>query len=75
MRFDVYGRLVLDIVRGPDGYRVYELGAEGKRRLREDIVLPPDLAEGEIEQYVDDLLHELGGPGRIVRRVDGPRSP
>ena len=75
MRFDVYGRLQLDIVHTPDGYRVCELGAEGKRRLREDIVLPPDLPEAEIEQVLDDLLHELGGPGRVVRRADRPAPP
>jgi uncharacterized protein len=75
MRFDVYGRLQLDIERTPDGYRVYELGAEGKRRPREDIVLPPELPEAEIELALDDLLHELGGPGKLVRRVDGPAPP
>jgi hypothetical protein len=75
MRFDVYCRLELDVVHTANGYEIYEMGAEGKRRLRDDIVLPADLPEGDIEQALDDLLHELGESGRVVRRVDGPAAP
>jgi hypothetical protein len=75
MRLDVYGRFQLDIERTSSGYRVFELGSEGKRRTREDIVLPADLPEADVEQFIDDLLHELGAPGRMVRRMDGARSP
>jgi predicted enzyme related to lactoylglutathione lyase len=75
MRFDVYGRLLLDIVRTPDGYQVCEVGAEGKRRLRDDLVLPADVPEAGIEQALDDLLHELGDPGRVIRRVDAKAAP
>jgi hypothetical protein len=72
MRFDVYGRFLLDLERTPEGYVVYQLGAEGKRRARDDLVVPPDLPEDELAQYLDDLLHEHGGPGGRVRRVDAP---
>lgn len=70
MRFDIYGRFQLDVVRTTNGYEIYELGAEGKRRVRDDIALPADLPEDDIQQALDDLLHELGGTGRLVRRVD-----
>jgi hypothetical protein len=69
MRFDVYGRFLLEIDPTPDGYRVYELGPEGKRRRRGDIVLPPDLPERDVARFLDDQLHELGAPGRGIRRI------
>ena len=71
MRFDIYGRFLLDIERTPEGYLVCVVGDEGKRRPSE-IVVPPDLPEGEIERYLDDLLHELGGAGKSIRRIDRP---
>jgi len=81
MRFDIYGRYTLIIERSVEGsragetgetgeYLVLELGAEGKRRLREDIVIPPHLPEDEIATYLDDLLHEEGRPGASIRRLD-----
>jgi hypothetical protein len=68
MRFDIYGRFLLDIECTPDCYRVYVLGPEGKRRPS-DIALPPDLSEAEIEQFLDDPLHEAGGVGKRIRRA------
>ncbi len=78
LRFDVYGRFVLAIERAPDGtITVFELGAEGKRRRRDDVLVPPHVADDAIAEYLDDLLHELGGPGRAVRRLpaDGSAPP
>jgi hypothetical protein len=75
MRFEVYGRFQLEIVRATSGYEIYELGAEGKRRVREDLALPAELPEDDIEQALDDLLHELARPGRSIRRVDRTSPP
>lgn len=69
VRFDVYGRFLIDVVREGDRLVVLELGAEGKRRLRPDIVLDPGLDDAAIARALDDLLHELGGPGRSIREV------
>ena len=71
MRFDCYGRFVLDIERVGGEWLVLEVSvSEGKRRLREDIVVPAHVAEGELVTWLDDLLHEHGGSGRSVRRLD-----
>ena len=71
MRFDCYGRFVLDIERVDGAWRVLEVSvSEGKRRLREDIVVPADVTEAEMARWLDDLLHEHGGPGRAIRRLD-----
>lgn len=70
MRFDCYGRFVLDIERVRDAWRVLEVSSsEGKRRLREDIVVPASITEDELVTWLDDLLHEHGGPGRAIRRL------
>ena len=69
MRFDVFGRFVLLVERDGEGWRVLELGEDGKRRIFEDVVIPPHLREDEIGTLFADLLHELARPGTSVRRL------
>ena len=70
MRFDVFGRFVLLVERDGEGWRVLELGEDGKRRLFEDVMLPPHVGEDEIAALLADLLHELARPASSVRRLD-----
>jgi len=70
MRFDVFGRLVLIVERDGESWRVLELGADGKRRLFEDVVIPCHMPEDEIGTLLADILHELARPGSSVRRLD-----
>lgn len=65
MKFDVYGRFQLEVVREKGQWVVYRLGI-GKR-ARADFVIPPWVAPGEIATYLDDLLHESAGPDQRVR--------
>lgn len=70
MRFDLYGRYV-PIVEKHDGrWRVLEVGNDGKRGLRDDVVIPSDLSPDDIAQYLDDLFHESARPGARVRRIE-----
>ncbi len=57
LKFDVFGHVVLVAETG-NGWSAFYLGAEGKRRPAKDIVVPPDILESEIEQYLGDLCHE-----------------
>ncbi len=57
LKFNVFGRQVL-VTESNDGWTTYYLGAEGKRRPATDIVVPPDIPESDIEQYLGDLCHE-----------------
>lgn len=68
MKFDVYGRFTVEVVRDGDRWRVYRLG-NGTRRLEREIVLPGDAESEQLEQHLDDLLHELGRPGSAIRRL------
>ena len=58
---DVFGRKVL-IERCADGWEVFYLGSEGKRRRAEDIFIPSTIHEGEIERWVADLCREWAIP-------------
>lgn len=77
MRFDCYGRFVLEIERREGGgWQVLEVStAEGKRRLRDDIAVPSHLQDSEIRPWLEVLLHELGGSGRTIRLLDDDRGP
>jgi hypothetical protein len=57
LRFEVFGRRVL-IASSNNGWVTFYLGDDGKRRSAPDIVVPPDIPESEIAQYLDDVCHE-----------------
>ena len=61
---------VLLVERDGEGWRVLDLNADGKRRLFEDVMIPPHVRDDEIGTLLADLLHELARPGRSVRRLD-----
>ena len=68
MKFEVYGRFTLEVLREQGQWQVYRL-SPGKRVHEPGIVLPAALQESEIEQAIDDLFHELSRPGQQVVRV------
>ena len=69
MRFDIYGRFSVEVVREGDSWTVYRLG-DGKRRREHDLVVPSSLTADEIATYLDDLLHVWAHPGGAIRRLD-----
>lgn len=68
-RFDIYGRMQLLVEHDKSGYRMYILGAEGKRRLFNDFAIPDSLTFDELAPFLDEILHELAKPGQKVLRV------
>ncbi len=48
----------MSVTESENGWAVFYLGDEGKSRPATDIVIPSDINESEIEQYLDDLCHE-----------------
>lgn len=70
LKFDVFGRVVL-ITETRSGWEAFYLGNEGKRRPDRDIIVPSNIAESEIAQYLDDLCHEWATDrNNSVKRVD-----
>lgn len=56
-KFDLYGRTII-ATRNESGWNMFYAGAEGKRRPAPDIIVPSEVAESELEQYLADLCHE-----------------
>lgn len=65
MRFNIYGRFQLEVRRENDCWEVYRL-EHGKRVMVNDVVIPPALEVEEIATYLDDIFHELSGPGQRI---------
>ncbi|GMG87127.1 DUF7661 family protein [Biformimicrobium ophioploci] len=64
MKLDVYGKEV-EVIRSDSRWCVYYLGAEGKKRIAQDLNIPSDLPESEVMDFLADLCHEWAGPGRV----------
>lgn len=58
--FDIFGMRIA-IVGVPGNWSAFLLGNDGKRRPAEFIV-PSDLAEHELCNYLADLMHESATP-------------
>jgi hypothetical protein len=69
MRYDIYGRYQLEIVRAAESWVVYRL-YDGKRHTDPNLIVPSSLQCSEIETYLDDILHEAAQPGRRIKRLD-----
>ncbi len=69
MRFGIYGRYELEVVRQGSAWAVYRV-ERNRRRPESNVVVPPDVPEAEIQTYLDDLLHELARPGTAIERLD-----
>ena len=69
MKFDIFGRYRLEVIRKDESWVVYRVD-NGKRRTEFDIVIPSSMRAVEISTYLDDLLHELAHPGATIRRID-----
>lgn len=61
LKLDVFGRAVL-VERSENGWDVFYLGGEGKRRRADDIFIPSDVLEADVERFVADLCHEWATP-------------
>jgi hypothetical protein len=55
-----FGTLIA-VIGSSGAWRAFHLGAEGKRRPA-DFIVPDDIKENELCEYLADLLHELATP-------------
>ena len=69
MKFDVYGRFTLEVLREHGRWSVYRL-ALGKRTPLHDVVIPPDVEPHEVVRYLDDVFHESARPGKTIRLLE-----
>jgi hypothetical protein len=60
LKFNIFGAFIA-VTGSPGAWRAFLLGTEGKRRAA-DFVVPDDVAEDELCEYLADLLHEHATP-------------
>lgn len=61
MRFHVFGKKTLEVVRQDNHWLVFYCGS-GIKRKADDIQIPPALPEAELKGYIADLFHEWATP-------------
>jgi len=54
---DVFGRRVR-AARSDQGWQIFYLSADGKRRPADDIMVPDFVTESELINFIADLCHE-----------------
>ncbi|NVM74294.1 hypothetical protein FHW83_000054 [Duganella sp. SG902] len=59
-RFAIFGRHIA-VTGVPGAWRAFYFGAEGKRRPA-DFIIPGDVAEQDLCEYLADLFHEDATP-------------
>jgi hypothetical protein len=69
MKFNIYDRFILDVVRVNDRWDAFELDS-GKRMRVTDFATPAWLDESQLPQYLDDIFHESAKPGDAITRID-----
>lgn len=60
LRFNIFGAFIAITDSGGE-WRAFYLGTDGKRRPA-DFVVPSDVAEDELCEYLADLYHENATP-------------
>jgi hypothetical protein len=69
VKFDVYGRFVIEVIRQDGDWMVYRV--EPGRRLRmQEIIIPADVPSDQVLRYLDDLWHESADSGKTIRRLE-----
>ena len=67
-RFNVFGQFIA-VHGSPDSWQAFHIGNEGKRRPA-DFIIPGDIGEADLAEYLADLFHECATPrNNVVREL------
>lgn len=70
LEFDVFGHRIV-VERRAGRWVALHPASDGKRRPIPDLVIPPDLEEEELGEYLADVRHEWATPeSPEVKRID-----
>lgn len=70
MKFDIFGKKVLEVIRSDDQWVAFYCGNGGVKRKADDIRIPASLEESELDEYIADVFHEWATTDRNdVKRV------
>ena len=68
LRFDIHGRMQLELVRHRDEWRMFRIGT-GLRSPVLDFAVPAHLKPEELRAFLEDIYHEYAAPGTAVKRI------
>ena len=68
MKYSVYGRFKLEVIRQDDAWQVFRLG-QGIKRPEPNVHIPPDALPSELLVALDDVFHELASPGDCIEEI------
>lgn len=69
MRFNIYNRFVLEIIREDERWIAFRIG-EGIKAPDDNLIIPQDLEPSELITFLDDMFHEFARPGRSIEILD-----
>ena len=70
MKFDIYGRKILEVVRRDGEWLAFYPGSGGVKRKADDIVILAHVSEAELKEYIGDVFHEWATPEQSdIRRM------
>lgn len=65
MRFDIYNRFVIEIIRKDERWIAFRIG-EGSKVPEYDLVVPQDLEASQLLTFLEDMFHEYARPGKSI---------
>ena len=68
MRYSVYGKFNVEVVRRDNDWSVFRIG-QGVKRLDPDIYIDPDATKAEILVALDDAFHEFATSDTTVEEI------
>jgi len=58
MKFDVFGRKIIEVIRENNEWVAYYVGSNGLKRKAVEIQIPVDMKQLDLQEYLADLFHE-----------------
>lgn len=76
MKFDIFGKKQLEVVRRDGRWVAYYSNGNGLRRIADDIAIPAELASSELEEYIADIFHEwaTSDNASVIRLIGATKS-
>jgi hypothetical protein len=69
LKFNLYNRFRLEIIRRDGGWVAYRIG-EGLKLPCDNLSIPSDLEASQLITFLDDIYHELARPGASIEELE-----
>ena len=68
MKYSVYGRFKIEVIRHSDTWQVFRLG-QGVKRPEPNVHIHSNASPSELLIALDDVFHELASPGDCIEKI------